>query len=55
MDESNTIVEFSKEKKVPRCKWTEKATKSLLYFLKEHKEVLKELVKRRCVSGSCIK
>jgi len=55
MDESNNIVGFSKEKKVPRCKWTEKAIKSLLSFLKEHKEVPKELVKRRGGSGSGIK
>ena len=47
MEGSNTMVELSKEKKVPRCKWTEKAVESLLLFLKEYKGTLKELVKKR--------
>ncbi len=46
MEESNTTMKLSNEKK-SRCKWTEKAIKSLLSFTKDHKEVLKELVAKR--------
>ena len=55
MEESNLTMERSKEKKVPRCKWTEKAIKLLLYLLKGYKEELKVLVKKRGGSGNNIK
>ena len=49
LSESNINEEPSNEKKV---KWTEKDIKLLLSFLKKHKEVLKELVKKRGGSGN---
>src|ERR1043165_9159652 len=47
--ELNTDEDPSNEK---RIKWTDKNIKSLLSFLKEHKKVLKELVKKRGGSGN---
>ncbi len=47
--EPNTNEKPSNEKKI---KWAEKDIRSLLFFLKEHKEILKELVKKRGCSGN---